>query len=74
MNPEKFYRVSQTQLSIARYYGGCNYNGDSYIYDPTDDSLIRSDIFKKNKKVSRELSKLAKHQWDDIDSAKDLFK
>ena len=37
--PEKFYRVSQTQMSIARFYGGMIVNGHEYVYDPTDDSL-----------------------------------
>ena len=47
MNPEKIYRISQTQLSIARYYGGCKYNGENYVYNPADDTLTREDIWKK---------------------------
>lgn len=47
MNPEKIYHVSQTQLSIARFYGGCTYNGDTYLYNPEDDTLTRSDLLKK---------------------------
>jgi predicted DNA-binding WGR domain protein len=38
-HPEKFYNVSQTQLSIARHYGGIKYNGRQYTYNPTDDTL-----------------------------------
>jgi hypothetical protein len=38
--------VSQTQFSIARYSGGCSYNGDSYTYIPTTDELIRDDVLK----------------------------
>ena len=37
--PEKFYHVSQTQMSVARFYGGIKVNGHEYVYDPTEDSL-----------------------------------
>lgn len=37
--PEKFYHVSQTQMSVARFYGGIKINGHEYVYDPTEDSL-----------------------------------
>ena len=36
--------VSQTQLSIARHYGGIQYAGRYYIYFPADDSLWRDDV------------------------------
>ena len=38
--------VSQTQLSIARYYGAINFNGFKYIYNPLTDELIRQDVLK----------------------------
>lgn len=38
--------VSQTQLSIARHYGGCRYNGASYTYLPETDELIRDDVLR----------------------------
>lgn len=41
-----FAGVSMSQLSIARLYGGCKVNGHSFIYNPTDDSLIREDVVK----------------------------
>ena len=41
-----YANVSQTQLSIARFSGGCNVNGKHFIYNPADDSLIREDIVK----------------------------
>lgn len=50
--PEIIYNVSQTQLSIARHYGGINYNGVEYIYNPTDDTLT-----KKNKPEKKSRSK-----------------
>ena len=45
-----YRNVSQTQLSIARHYGGCKISGHDYVYDPTDDSLIRADVLKFLKK------------------------
>jgi len=47
--PEIIYNVSQTQLSIARHYGGIKVNGHMYIYNPKDDTLIKS-LQKKEKK------------------------
>jgi len=38
--------VSMTQLSIARHYGGIKYNGDSYMYFPITDELVRDDVLK----------------------------
>lgn len=36
--------VSKTQFSVARYSGGCRYNGTYYIYVPEIDALIRDDF------------------------------
>lgn len=38
--------VTQTQFSIARYYGGAKYNGEPYTYMPDSDELIRDDVLK----------------------------
>ena len=54
-----YRNVSQTQLSIARYYGGCKVQGHDYVYDPTDDSLIRSDVLKFLKRREKALKKAA---------------
>lgn len=52
--------VMNTQLSIARFYGGIRYNGDSYTYFPDGDELIRDDVLifvtklrKKNRKTEQ---------------------
>ena len=45
--------MSQTQLSLARYSGGCNYNGDHFIYFPPTDELIRADVLKWKKKAQK---------------------
>ena len=36
--------VTQGQLSIARHYGGCTYQGKHYIYMPATDELVRDDV------------------------------
>lgn len=36
--------VSESQFSIARYYGGIRLDGASYTYEPTTDELIRNDV------------------------------
>lgn len=46
-SPPKFYRITETQMSIARHYGGIIYNGRNYFYNPKDDTLTREDIWKK---------------------------
>ncbi len=48
-NPDEIHNVSQTQLSIARHYGGIIYNGKEYVYFPNEDKLVRKDLIKKNK-------------------------
>lgn len=38
---QPLYRhVSQTQMSIARYYGGMTINGEMYTYFPETDELV----------------------------------
>ena len=56
-NPERIHHVSHTQLSIARFYGGCKYNGDDYIYIPSEDVLVRADIFKKEQMPGKKCKK-----------------
>lgn len=67
MNPDKIYNVSQTQLSIARYYGGCKLNGEYYIYLPEEDALIKQSLLKKLKLKRVKLEKTS------ADSSMDLF-
>ena len=51
--PYGMTNVSMTQLSIARHYGGCKYQGDSYTYLPHTDELIRDDVLKWQRKQKR---------------------
>ena len=57
--PERIYNVSQTQLSIARYYGGIKFNGANYHYDAQSDTLTRMDIWKARAAASKEEAKKA---------------
>ncbi len=43
--PEEIFHVSRSQLSIARHYGGCKYQGVSYHYDEERDALVRLDVW-----------------------------
>lgn len=55
--PERIYGVSQSQFSIARYYGGCKAFGATYHYDADTDSLVRVDIWNAQIKKDKEKAK-----------------
>ena len=38
--------VSMGQFSIARHYGGIEFNGERYTYFPETDELVRNDVVK----------------------------
>ncbi len=38
--------VSKTQFSVARWAGGCTYQGERYFYDPVNDELVRHDVLR----------------------------
>lgn len=40
--------VSNTQLSVARFYGFIKYMEEEYIYNHNTDELIRKDVLKWN--------------------------
>lgn len=62
--PEKIYNWLDSQLSIARHYGGMNYNGHEYQIDylDPDQPLVRVDIFKAEVKAKKEAVKTAKRE------------
>lgn len=51
--PEKIYNWLDSQLSIARHYGGMTYSGHSYAIDylDPDQPLVRFDILKAEAKA-----------------------
>lgn len=58
--PEDIHGVSRTQLSIARHYGGCKYQGVSYHYDAERDALVRLDVWlDRLKEQSAEAKRIA---------------
>lgn len=65
--PERIYNVSQTQLSVARFYGGCKFNGSDYHYDDESDTLIRMDIWgaqcASSKKEAAKAAKAEREKW-----------
>lgn len=46
--------VSMTQFSIARYSGLIKYNGDTFIYLPDTDELVRDDVLKWKRNQPKE--------------------
>ena len=54
--PERIYNWLDSQLSLARHYGGCKYNGADYViaYDEEGQPLVRSDLLKKPKPAKKE--------------------
>ncbi len=50
--PERIYGWMQSQLSIARFYGGCTYQGHTYNIDMADPAhpLVRQDVLMREAK------------------------
>lgn len=51
--PYEIHNVSMGFFSIARYSMGCKAFGTEYIYDPTEDVLIRKDCLKAYSEARR---------------------
>ena len=52
--------VRDTQLSIARHYGGIKFNDHHYTYFPDGDELIRDDVLKWVTKARKAADKARK--------------
>jgi hypothetical protein len=65
--PERIYNVSKTQLSIARFYGGCKFQGAYYHYDAESDTLTRMDVWKErianDKEAGNKAAKAECEKW-----------
>jgi hypothetical protein len=46
LEPLAYANVSDTQLSVARHFGGTSINGRAFYYVAETDELLRSDVFK----------------------------
>jgi hypothetical protein len=66
--PEKIYGWMDSQLSLARFSGGCTFNGKSYVIDFDDPGkpLVRDDVFKREKKKKNSESKGKKNSLDEF--------
>ena len=72
--PERYFNVTESQLSISRFYGGCKFGGHSYIYDPDKDELIRDDIHKKEQNaIKKQQAEDRKRKKANKPKASDLF-
>ena len=54
--PEKIYGWLDSQLSIARFYGGLSYQGANYVIDinDPDQPLVRQDVLVVEKKAKKQ--------------------
>lgn len=43
--PQEIHNVSHTQLSVARHFGGCKFQGATYHYEASRDVLVRMDVW-----------------------------
>lgn len=59
MPPERIYGWQHSQLSIARYYGGCTYQGARYVidYGAEGNPLVRADVLAAEEKAKREAAR-----------------
>lgn len=62
--PEKIYGWLDSQMSIARHYGGLKYMGHSYVIDinDPDQPLVRQDVLQNEKKQLKEQKKQLKNK------------
>ena len=59
--PERIYNWLDSQMSVARYYGGLTYMGHSYYVAPTEPGspLVRADVLKREAKEAKAAAKAA---------------
>ena len=58
-NPERIYGWLDSQLSLARFYGGITFNGVSYVidYDDPQQPLVRQDVLEAERKAKKKITK-----------------
>ena len=57
--PERIHNWQDSQLSIARFYGGISYQGNQYLiaYDEKDMPLVRQDVLEREAKARKAAAK-----------------
>lgn len=63
-----------SQLSIARYYGGCSIAGRNYFIDKESNYLVRGDFQSYVKKLGFKTVKKAVQRYADLDKGKQVLK
>ena len=69
--PERIYGWLDTQMSIARYYGGLKYQGHSYTIAPNEEGqpLVRADVLAREAKEKKAEAK-AVRQFESLRAQK----
>ena len=62
--PDRIWGWRDSQLSIARHYGGCTYQGVSYVIDQVTEGqpLVRMDVITRENKAKVQAAKQARAQ------------
>ncbi len=62
--PDRIWGWRDSQLSIARHYGGCDFNGQRYVIDEATEGqpLVRLDVIARENKAKVLAAKLAREQ------------
>ncbi len=57
--PERIYHWQQSQMSIARYFGGLAYEGHHYTIAVNEEGtpLVRADVLEREAKAARDAAK-----------------
>lgn len=60
--PERIHGWQQSQMSIAKHYGGLAYKGHEYqiAYNEKDTPLVRIDVIEREAKEAKTVKKSAK--------------
>ncbi len=66
--PERIYHWLDSQLSIARFYGGISYQGNQYLiaYGEKDMPLARQDVLKREETARKAADKAEKARNDKL--------
>lgn len=65
--PYSITGISQSMFSIARHYGGMDFQGCRYVYVPEHDECVRADVMRlvqKRRKADRRAANTAQQQGE----------
>ena len=60
--PDRIWFWQDSQLSVARHYGGCTFRGVTYVIDEVTEGnpLVRLDVISRENKARAQAAKLAR--------------